>query len=191
VELGAAEEGGGAVPVPAAAVEFKVLERERRLRRSSSLLKSKDLVVSEALRLGVDVRLGGTVTLAFDEGGIMPPVPSIMVTAVPPEVEKFAAPGVVNSTTDTVDDTFKLGEGVTLAASVDEFDGDGIALEAPPMEVTAVSPGTVKFEEPDVTEADGVSTGVETFELDNGVFETTPFAPVTDVTAVPPDTVLF
>lgn len=189
MELGAAEDGGGAVPLPAAAVEFKVLEREPRLRRSSSLVKVKDLVVSEALRLGIAVKLGGTVTLAFDEGRITPPVPSIMVTTVPPAVEKFAAPGVVNST--TVDDSSKLGKGVTLVASVVEFEGGGVVPEAPPMEVTAVSPGTVKFEEPDVTDADGISTGVDTFELGNGVFEITPFAPVTDVTAVPPDTVLF
>jgi hypothetical protein len=51
---------------------------------------------------------------------ITPDPCSIMVTAVPPDVEKFAAPGVVNSTRVIVDDTFKLEEGDTLAVGLDE-----------------------------------------------------------------------
>lgn len=138
--------------------------------------------VEEALRLGLGVKLGGSVAVELAEGVIMPPDSVERLIAVPPETVTFKAPDELGPVPIGVDVAFVLSVG----------DADGGIIPPPPVEEdTAVPPDVENTPETVETEALELRLGVllagtvaDMFDDKGGII---PWEPVAEVMVVPSD----
>jgi hypothetical protein len=163
-------------------VTLVVLDRLNEPVRSwSELVNAGPVVV--ALRLRLRVRLGGSEIVVLAEGKTTPVPWLIDVTAVPPDVEKIAAPDEPGPV------TFTLRVGVTLGrAGIEEFP-DGITTSVSAVaESTEVSPAVVNTPVPAEIVTLILRLGIRLAEAVAGPLDDiAPEPPVADVIAVPPE----